>query len=88
MTASDKGRRMGLAGSGVVVALLLWQGATSLQLLGPQFGPAFSPSSAGRALLELTVGGKLWPHLGASLRRVLIGLAAAAGVGIPESTSN
>jgi NitT/TauT family transport system permease protein len=67
----------------VVVALLLWQGATSLQLLGPQFGPAFSPFSSGRALLKLTMGGELWPHLRASLRRVLVGLAAAAGVGIP-----
>jgi NitT/TauT family transport system permease protein len=68
---------------GVVAALLLWQAATSLQLLGPQFGPAFSPASAGRALVDLASGGDLWPHLGASLRRVLVGLALAAGVGIP-----
>ena len=68
---------------GVAIALLLWQAATSLQLLGPQFGPAFSPASAGRALMALAVSGELWPHLAASLRRVLIGLALAAGLGIP-----
>lgn len=68
---------------GVAVALLLWQAGTSLQLLGPQFGPAFSPGSAGRALVRLAADGVLWPHLGASMRRVLVGLALAAGLGIP-----
>jgi NitT/TauT family transport system permease protein len=74
---------MGLAGLGVIIALLLWQTATSLQLLGPQFGPAFSPSRAGRALLGLISSGDLWPHLAASLRRALVGLTIAAGLGIP-----
>ena len=63
------------AAVGVAAALLLWQAATSLQLLGTQFGPAFSPDRTGRALVRLAMGGELWPHLGASMRRVLVGLA-------------
>ncbi|MCB0156355.1 MAG: ABC transporter permease [Anaerolineae bacterium] len=68
---------------GVIVTLLLWQLVATLQLLGPQFGPAFSPLSAGLALIELTGNGVLWPHLRDSLRRVLVGLMFAAGLGIP-----
>ncbi len=83
MNANGQGRQAVWAGVGVAAALLLWQAATSLQLLGPQFGPAFSPANAGRALMKLAVEGELWPHMGASLRRVLVGLGLAAGLGIP-----
>lgn len=68
---------------GVVTVLLLWQLATQLQLLGPQFGPTFSPARTSQALVELVASGALWPHLTASLRRVLVGLVLAAGAGIP-----
>ena len=83
MNANGQGRQAVWAGVGVAAALLLWQAATSLQLLGPQFGPAFSPANAGRALMKLAVEGELWSHMGASLRRVLVGLGLAAGLGIP-----
>jgi NitT/TauT family transport system permease protein len=69
--------------SGVGVVLILWQLATQLEVLGPQFGPIFSPASAGRALAALFASGEIWPHLVASLRRVLVGLVVAASVGIP-----
>jgi NitT/TauT family transport system permease protein len=69
--------------AGVLAALALWQLATQMEVLGPQFGPTFSPASAAKALVELTTSGVIWPHLVASLRRVLVGLAVAASVGIP-----
>ncbi|NJN93887.1 MAG: ABC transporter permease [Anaerolineales bacterium] len=69
--------------SGVGVTILLWQLAISLHLLGPQFGPAFSPANAVQALAELAGSGVLWPHLQDSLRRVLVGLILAASLGIP-----
>lgn len=70
-------------GGGILFVGFLWQLATSLQLLGPQFGPAFSPLSTGLALSELIAGGVIWPHVQDSLRRVLLGLLLAASVGIP-----
>lgn len=69
--------------SGVGVTILLWQFAISLHLLGPQFGPAFSPANAVQALADLASSGVIWPHLQDSLRRVLVGLILAASLGIP-----
>lgn len=68
---------------GVAIFMALWQTATALQLLGPQFGPAFAPASAIIALIELTTSGVIWPHLHDSLRRIFVGLIIAAGIGIP-----
>lgn len=68
---------------GVLLTLFLWQIISSLQLLGPQFGPAFSPLSVLKALIDLFVSGVIWFHIQDSLRRVLLGLLIAAGAGIP-----
>lgn len=68
---------------GVLLTLLLWQIISSLELLGPQFGPAFSPPSVLKALIDLFVSGVIWFHMQDSLRRVLFGLLIAAGAGVP-----
>jgi NitT/TauT family transport system permease protein len=43
----------------------------------------FGPGETGAALVQLFQSGEIWPHVVASLRRVLIGLLLAAGIGIP-----
>lgn len=68
---------------GIAVALLLWQTLTWTQALGTQFGPAFAPSSAAGALLEMMVRGELSRHLLPSLQRVTVGLLIASALGIP-----
>ncbi len=68
---------------GIIVALILWQIVASLKLLGPQFGPAFSPLSAIDALLDLINKGTLWKQAVPSLKRVGVGLLFAALIGIP-----
>ncbi|MHB9092445.1 MAG: ABC transporter permease, partial [Chloroflexota bacterium] len=68
---------------GVGVTLGLWQLATTIQLLGPQFGPAFAPTSALQALVNMFARGEVARHLLPSLQRVLVGLLFAALVGIP-----
>lgn len=70
-------------GGGVLATLLLWQIISSLQLLGAQFGPAFSPLNVFEALIDLFISGVIWFHIQDSLRRVLFGLLIAAGAGIP-----
>lgn len=53
--------------------------------LAPPTGPLtrFRPDRAAEALVGLVVHGQLWPHLAASARRVAIGLALSALVGLP-----
>lgn len=68
---------------GVAVTLALWQLATASQLLGPQFGPAFAPTSALGALANMFARGEVARHLVPSLQRVLVGLFFAALIGIP-----
>jgi len=69
--------------AGVLAILIPWWLAT-----GPLFGPSpmaaqFSPAATWGAAVRLLVSGELWPHTGASLRRVAVGLAAALAVGVP-----
>lgn len=68
---------------GVGVTLALWQLATTSQLLGPQFGPAFAPTSALYALANMLALGEVARHLLPSLQRVLMGLLFASIVGVP-----
>lgn len=68
---------------GIVVAIILWQGVASLKLLGPQFGPAFSPLSTIEAFWNLLTNGILWEQSLPSLKRVGVGLLSAALIGIP-----
>lgn len=68
---------------GIVVALALWQLATWAELLGPQFGPSFAPTSAALALAEMIATGEMVRHLLPSLQRVVTGLLLASALGIP-----
>ncbi|MDB5411449.1 MAG: transporter permease [Rhodospirillales bacterium] len=63
-----------------VLILAVWELAVREGWLNPIFLPA--PSSAMRALWELTVSGLLWKHLGVSLLRIGAGWALGSMFGI------
>lgn len=68
---------------GLLGFVALWW--LSLTLFAPptSFLARFAPDRTASSLISLVGGGQLWPHLIASLRRVLIGLAISASLGIP-----
>jgi NitT/TauT family transport system permease protein len=58
-----------------IVSLIFWRNSPLLQ--------GFGPGETMAALWQFFQNGEIWPHLLASLRRVLIGLGVAATIGIP-----
>jgi NitT/TauT family transport system permease protein len=68
---------------GLVLILIVWWLATDIFAGEKSFARRFSPTAALPALVTLLSGPDLWVHIGVSLKRVLIGLAAALAVGIP-----
>lgn len=69
---------LGLAVAGLIwwmVSLIYWRNSPLLQ--------GFGPGETITALWQFFQNGEIWPHLLASLRRVLIGLGLAATIGIP-----
>jgi NitT/TauT family transport system permease protein len=68
---------------GVALALLLWQLLTSSRAISPEFGSAFAPLNAFRALGRFVVDGSFVRHAAPSLARFGIGLLIALAVGIP-----
>jgi len=76
-----RGAVLGLAGIGLL--LLAWWLATDVIADDASFARRFSPSRAFPALAGLLAGPDLWLHVGQSLRRVLVGLAAALLAGVP-----
>ena len=77
-----QGSKIGLSIFGICVFLALWWVGTVL--LVPQSGllARFSPSNAGLALVELVRTGEIWPHLIASITRILVGLAISIPLGL------
>ncbi|WP_325099697.1 ABC transporter permease [Aquamicrobium zhengzhouense] len=69
--------------SGLLLILALWWLGTDVLAAERSFARRFSPTSALPALVTLLSGPDLWVHIAVSLKRVLIGLAAALAVGVP-----
>jgi NitT/TauT family transport system permease protein len=69
--------------AGLVIVLVLWWLATKVLVPPYAFLARFAPDRAFAALVRLLATGQLWPHLITSLRRVLVGLAISAALGIP-----
>lgn len=69
--------------AGIALFLAAWQAATSLELLGSVFGPAFGPQAGGRALLVMARSGVLLEQAEASLGRFGLGLLIAVVIGGP-----
>jgi ABC-type nitrate/sulfonate/bicarbonate transport system permease component len=68
----------------LVAFVLLWSVAGGLVQLTRPFNPLFLPAPwvVLGALGELAAKGQLWPHVGATLERVAVGFAAAAGLAV------
>jgi NitT/TauT family transport system permease protein len=87
------GRRTGLARlparnillpvAGLLAALAFWAlSAAALELRTP-IAKSLSPLASAQALLGLLSSGEIWPHVGASLRRVALGIVLAIVIGFP-----
>lgn len=81
MRIRAQGAVLGFAGIGLL--LLAWWIATDVIAGDASFARRFSPTRTFPALAGLLAGPDLWLHIGQSLRRVLVGLAAALAVGVP-----
>lgn len=68
---------------GVTLFILLWIVAAHLLVPSTSFLSRFAPDRTLAALYDLVVSGQVWPHLLASLRRVLVGLVISVVVGLP-----
>ncbi|QFZ91494.2 ABC transporter permease [Synechococcus elongatus] len=68
---------------GLLLGLLIWSALTSAWINPDPVWQAFAPESAIAALGKLLFNGTLWPHIGASLQRIAVGLLAAIAVGVP-----
>jgi NitT/TauT family transport system permease protein len=75
--------RVALPLTGVALAIGLWWAWTALLVPPSSFLARFAPDRTLTALIRLLGSGELWPHVLASLRRVLVGLAVSAAIGIP-----
>ena len=62
------------------VLLAIWELAGRAGMLNPMYVP--NPSRIGAALIELFSDGRIWPHLDATFRAALGGLALGIAVGI------
>ena len=69
--------------AGILLVLLIWWIDTTLLVPRGSFLSRFSPDRAASALVRLLSSGQLWPHLFTSFRRVGVGLAISAAIGIP-----
>lgn len=65
----------------VLALLVAWEGASRLAVINPYFLPA--PSILALRAYQLTVGGDLPVHMGATLWRALAALALSVAVGVP-----
>lgn len=72
---------LGLLGLALLVAL--WWFATDMLAPEGSFARRFSPAQTFPALAGLLAGADLWIHIAVSLKRVLVGLAAALAIGVP-----
>ncbi len=68
---------------GVGLAVAVWWAVAAWLAPASSFLARFAPDGALAALVHLVTTGELWPHLATSLRRVLVGLAIGAVIGVP-----
>ena len=67
---------------GVAFFLSLWWAAIDARHAEDFLAP-FSLARTAAALRGLLLGREIWPHVGASLRRILLGLGLSAVIGVP-----
>ena len=81
--ASDSSFSRALPLAGVASGGLVWWVIAAAFWKGNPVLAAFAPGPSLAALAHLVSSGELWPHLFASLRRILCGLGLASLAGIP-----
>jgi NitT/TauT family transport system permease protein len=62
------------------IGLALWELAARVEMISPVFFPP--PSRIVATLVVLAANGRLWPHLGATLGRVMLGSICGGGAGL------
>lgn len=72
-----------LPAAGVLVFITVWWLSIALLVPETSFLSRFGPNRTFTALLDLIATGQLWPHLLASLRRIVVGLALSIAIGFP-----
>jgi NitT/TauT family transport system permease protein len=72
-----------LAVVGLLVFVALWWLSIALLVPETSFLARFAPYRTFGALFDFVTTGQLWPHLIASLRRIVIGLALSVSIGFP-----
>jgi NitT/TauT family transport system permease protein len=75
--------RAGAGLGGLVLLALLWWAAIALFTAPGSIARAFGPLEGFAALVRLLAEGEVMVHVGVSLRRVLVGLAAGLAIGVP-----
>jgi NitT/TauT family transport system permease protein len=68
---------------GLAVAVLVWWTVSLIFWRSSPLLQGFGPGETLGALWQFFQNGEIWPHLLASVRRVLIGLGLAAAIGVP-----
>lgn len=76
-------RAIGYPLAGALLLVGLWWAAVQWFVEPGSFLSAFAPDRGARALFDLLADGTLNRHVVASLKRILVGLAIAAALGIP-----
>ena len=69
--------------AGILVVVATWWLCTAVLAPRGSFLSRFAPDRTATALVRLLATGQLWLHLLTSLRRVLVGLAISAAIGVP-----
>lgn len=69
--------------AGIAAFITLWWLAIALLVPESDFLARFAPQLAFSALINLLVSGEIWPHIVASLRRVIVGLVISITIGFP-----
>ncbi|MCS4533789.1 ABC transporter permease [Neisseria montereyensis] len=78
-----KWNRYLLGGFGLVILVALWQAGALLLAQNMSLANLLAPAPAFDNLGHLLSDGQLWPHIGASLKRVFVGLFFALLIGVP-----
>ncbi|MGQ8820602.1 ABC transporter permease [Bibersteinia trehalosi] len=69
--------------SGMIVFIFIWQFSVVFTAKNLPMAAQFAPLPTVENLWQLLQTGEIFPHIGASLQRVIIGLTAALVVGVP-----
>ncbi len=68
---------------GIIGLVALWWASIALLVPDSGFLSRFAPERTFSSLIHLLTSGQIWPHLIASIQRIVVGLALSAAIGFP-----